>query len=223
LDCAQLAWDLSTQSSLVFCGDGGSVELPRVRRGMDGGSMAAVGRPAAILGTGRQLSQACRPALLLRHLATSRPSPVLCAPGRASLTCADALEHIPFLRNRDVLRIHALAHVLVGEPVSTPDQVRGRLSPEHALAIVSATAVDRDDGAALKSFDDAAPAPAFPSTADEISGARLSDDVRSGRDRVPANGQANRNSRTQSVAAQPTPQQTSSRQRKSSPARRRVA
>src|ERR1051326_8260937 len=26
-----------------------------------------------------------------------------------------------------------LAHVLVGEPVSTPDQVRGRLSPEHAL------------------------------------------------------------------------------------------
>jgi hypothetical protein len=26
-----------------------------------------------------------------------------------------------------------LAHVLVGEPVSTPDQVRGRLSPGHAL------------------------------------------------------------------------------------------
>src|ERR1700722_2158479 len=26
-----------------------------------------------------------------------------------------------------------LAHVLVGEPASTPDQVRGRLSPEHAL------------------------------------------------------------------------------------------
>src|SRR5512140_3173425 len=36
-----------------------------------------------------------------------------------------ALEHIPFLRNRDVLQIHALAHVLVGEPVST--------SPGHAL------------------------------------------------------------------------------------------
>jgi hypothetical protein len=27
-----------------------------------------------------------------------------------------------------------LAHVLIGEPVSTPDQVRGRLSPKHALA-----------------------------------------------------------------------------------------
>jgi hypothetical protein len=35
-------------------------------------------------------------------------------------------EHIPFLRNRDVLSIHALAHVLVGEPVAT--------SPGHALA-----------------------------------------------------------------------------------------
>src|SRR5712691_4333652 len=31
--------------------------------------------------------------------------------------------------------IYLLAHVLVGEPVSTPDQVRGRLSPEHALFI----------------------------------------------------------------------------------------
>jgi hypothetical protein len=29
------------------------------------------------------------------------------------------------------------AHVLVGEPVSTPDQVRGGLSPGHALAILS--------------------------------------------------------------------------------------
>jgi len=28
-----------------------------------------------------------------------------------------------------------LAHVLVGEPVSTPDQVRGRLSPGHALML----------------------------------------------------------------------------------------
>jgi hypothetical protein len=27
-----------------------------------------------------------------------------------------------------------LAHVLDGEPVTTPHQVRGRLSPEHALA-----------------------------------------------------------------------------------------
>jgi len=26
-----------------------------------------------------------------------------------------------------------LAHILIGEPVPTPDQVRGRLSPEYAL------------------------------------------------------------------------------------------
>jgi hypothetical protein len=63
-----------------------------------------------------------------------------------------------------------LAHVLVGEPASTPDQVGGRLLPGHALAIVSATDFDRDDAAALKIFDDVAPAPAFPSTADELSG-----------------------------------------------------
>jgi hypothetical protein len=31
--------------------------------------------------------------------------------------------------------VHALARVLVGEPVSTPDQVRGRLSPGHALSL----------------------------------------------------------------------------------------
>jgi len=30
-----------------------------------------------------------------------------------------------------------LAHILIGEPVSTPDQVRGRLSPEYALAAVT--------------------------------------------------------------------------------------
>jgi hypothetical protein len=30
-----------------------------------------------------------------------------------------ALEHIPFLRNRDVLQGHRLAHVPVGEPGST--------------------------------------------------------------------------------------------------------
>src|SRR4051794_36906912 len=36
------------------------------------------------------------------------------------------LEHVPLLRNRNMLWIHGLAHVLVGEPVST--------SPEHALA-----------------------------------------------------------------------------------------
>src|ERR1700724_1087897 len=32
-------------------------------------------------------------------------------------------------------RIHTLAHILVGEPVSTPDQVRGRLSPGCALNV----------------------------------------------------------------------------------------
>jgi hypothetical protein len=37
------------------------------------------------------------------------------------------LERIRFLRNRDTLSIHSLAHILVGEPVST--------SPGYALAI----------------------------------------------------------------------------------------
>src|SRR5689334_12511176 len=32
-----------------------------------------------------------------------------------------------------LLSFHCVAHVLVGEPASTPDQVRGRLSPGHAL------------------------------------------------------------------------------------------
>src|SRR5262249_62128838 len=36
-----------------------------------------------------------------------------------------ALEHVPFLRNRNMLSILSFAHVLVGEPAST--------SPEHAL------------------------------------------------------------------------------------------
>ena len=35
-------------------------------------------------------------------------------------------EHVPFRRNRNVLSIYALAHILVGEPVAT--------SPEYALA-----------------------------------------------------------------------------------------
>ena len=35
-----------------------------------------------------------------------------------------------------------MAHVLIGEPASTPDQVRGRLSPGHALSIAG---YDRDD------------------------------------------------------------------------------
>jgi len=32
-----------------------------------------------------------------------------------------------------VLQIRYLAHILIGEPVPTPHQVRGWLSPEHAL------------------------------------------------------------------------------------------
>jgi hypothetical protein len=36
-------------------------------------------------------------------------------------------ERVPFLRNRNMLSIFSFAHVLVGEPASTPDQVRGRL------------------------------------------------------------------------------------------------
>src|SRR6266545_4681754 len=52
------------------------------------------------------------------------------APGLRSLPLpardkAPALEHVPFLRNRDMLYIFSLAHVLVGEPVPT--------SPGHAL------------------------------------------------------------------------------------------
>src|SRR5215467_1038808 len=31
-------------------------------------------------------------------------------------------------------RFVCLAHILIGEPVPTPDQVRGRLSPEYALS-----------------------------------------------------------------------------------------
>jgi hypothetical protein len=43
-------------------------------------------------------------------------------------------ESCPLLRNRAMLSDYDVAHVPVGEPVPTPDQVRGRLSPEHALA-----------------------------------------------------------------------------------------
>jgi hypothetical protein len=43
-------------------------------------------------------------------------------------------EHIPIGLNRDALWIRLLAHVLFGKPVSTPDQVRGRPFPGHALA-----------------------------------------------------------------------------------------
>jgi iron complex outermembrane recepter protein len=66
--------------------------------------------------------------------------------GVASRIHRRSSEHVPFLRNRDVLSIQSLAHVLVGEPASTRDQVRGRLSPGHALgvalaAIIGATAL----------------------------------------------------------------------------------
>ena len=39
----------------------------------------------------------------------------------------DASEHVPFLRNRNMLWIRCLAHILVGEPVPT--------SPEYALGV----------------------------------------------------------------------------------------
>src|ERR1700722_10203841 len=41
---------------------------------------------------------------------------------------ASMLEHAPFRRDRNVLQVLYLAHVLVGEPAST--------SPEHALTVV---------------------------------------------------------------------------------------
>lgn len=129
--------------------------------------MAAVGRPAAIPGTGEHLSQARRPTLLSTHLATSRAAPVI--------WCADA------------------------------------------RAMISATAFNRRDVAALKIFDDAVPASEFPSSDDERSAARLSADIRSGRDRVPVNGHSNGKTRTQIVPVQLTAP-ASSRQRKSSQA-----
>ena len=45
-----------------------------------------------------------------------------------------ALEHIPIWLNRAVLWILARSPVVFGKPVSTPDQVRGRLFPGLALA-----------------------------------------------------------------------------------------
>jgi hypothetical protein len=42
------------------------------------------------------------------------------------------LEHIPFLRNRSMLSIPSFAHVLVGEPGSSP----GAGLPEHARVVV---------------------------------------------------------------------------------------
>src|SRR4051794_38117374 len=60
--------------------------------------------------------------------AAARACAIAGARGRARLQGNEALpEHVPFLRNRDARKIHSLAHVLVGEPVST--------SPEHALEL----------------------------------------------------------------------------------------
>src|SRR5690348_71832 len=47
-------------------------------------------------------------------------------PGRWSMSRSDGIGTCS--------RILLFAHVLVGEPVPTPDQVGGRLSPEHALS-----------------------------------------------------------------------------------------
>src|SRR5262249_48941408 len=41
----------------------------------------------------------------------------------------------PTLESRGLGRALRLAHVLGGEPVPSPDQVRARLSPEHAPAL----------------------------------------------------------------------------------------
>ena len=43
------------------------------------------------------------------------------------------LEHDPLLWNRIMLWIPRIGRIFCGEPVSTPDQVGGRLSPENAL------------------------------------------------------------------------------------------
>jgi hypothetical protein len=40
-----------------------------------------------------------------------------------------------------------MAHVLIGEPVSTPDQVRGKLSPERALVAALCAPAPRADKA----------------------------------------------------------------------------
>ena len=48
-----------------------------------------------------------------------------------------SLEPFPFLRNRKRLQLSGLVAFSGGEPLHTPDQVRGRLSPENALPVVS--------------------------------------------------------------------------------------
>src|ERR1700736_1713741 len=61
----------------------------------------------------------------VRSTGAGAPSRVLAGKVASIVEASANLESIPFLRNRDGLPIHALAHVLVGEPVPT--------SPEHAL------------------------------------------------------------------------------------------
>src|SRR5215471_17034395 len=50
--------------------------------------------------------------------------------------------------------LHLLAHVLAGEPVSTPDQVRGRLWPGHAHTLLG---IDLDRLDQLAPLRDLAP------------------------------------------------------------------
>src|ERR1043166_7652441 len=56
-----------------------------------------------------------------------------CAARTAAPRSAGYSVHSDLTLSTRALPILSLAHVLVGEPASTPDQVRGRLSPEHAL------------------------------------------------------------------------------------------
>jgi hypothetical protein len=48
-----------------------------------------------------------------------------------------SLEHDPFQWYRIMLWILYLIALSDGEPDSTPDQVRGRLSPDNALAVAA--------------------------------------------------------------------------------------
>src|SRR3989442_9263701 len=55
------------------------------------------------------------------------------------------------------------SHVLVGEPVSTPDQVRGRLSPEHALS-AGRMSQDRSQGRSPATASGGRDTPGLPSS-----------------------------------------------------------
>jgi hypothetical protein len=84
------------------------------------------------------------------------------------------LEHVPFLRNRNMLSIVSFAHVLVGEPASTSPEhapvdpagsrhtVRRRAIARRATAVRRAA---RADGAAPATAIDAGRAPAAPTQA----------------------------------------------------------